>query len=79
MLDLIFSVRGIYISSNPNSLTKFTSSSRSIEFKDFPPWNMSQMITKTIPISTKIVISYAMKHDTRCEFDENSMETETTT
>ena len=79
MLDLIFSMRGIYVSSNPNSLTEFTSSSRSTEFKDFPPWNMSQMITKTIPISTKIVISYAMKRDTRCEFDENSMETETTT
>ena len=26
-----------------------------------PPWNISQMITKTIPISTRIVISYAMK------------------
>ena len=48
------------ISSNLNPLTKFTSS-RSTEFKDILPWNISQMITKTIPISTKIVISHAMK------------------
>ena len=59
--DLIFSMRDIYISSNLNPLTKFTSSSRSTEFKDILPWNISQMIMKTIPISTRIVISYAMK------------------
>ena len=59
-LDLIFSMRDIYINSNPNPLTKFTSS-RSTKFKDILPWNISQMITKTIPISTRIVISYAMK------------------
>ena len=29
--------------------------------KDILPWNISQMITKTVPISTRIVISYAMK------------------
>ena len=60
-LDLIFSMRDIYINSNLNLLTKFTSSSRSTKFKDILPWNISQMITKTIPISTRIVISYAMK------------------
>ena len=60
-LDLIFSMRDIYINSNLNALTKFTSSSRSTKFKDILPWNISQMITKTIPISTRIVISYAMK------------------
>ena len=36
------------------------------------------MITKTIPICTRIVISYAMKQASRCEFDGESMETETT-
>ena len=60
-LDLIFSMRDIYINSNLNPLTKFTSSSRSTKFKDILPWNISQMITKTIPISTRIVITYAMK------------------
>ena len=60
-LDLIFSMRDIYIDSNLNPLTKFTSSSRSTKFKDILPWNISQMITKTIPICTRIVISYAMK------------------
>ena len=57
--DLILMMRDIYINSNLNPLTKFTSSSRSTEFKDILPWNISQMITKTVPISTGIVISYA--------------------
>ena len=60
-LDLIFSMRDIYINSNLNPLTKFTSSNRSTEFKDIFPWNMSQMITKIIPISTRIVISNEVK------------------
>ena len=60
-LDLIFSMRDIYINSNLNPLTKFTSSSRSTELKDILPCNIPQMITKTIPISMSIVISYAMK------------------
>ena len=42
-LDLIITVRDI--NSNLNPLTKFTSSSRSIQFKDILPWNISQMIT----------------------------------
>ena len=53
--DLILMMRDIYINSNLNPLTKFTSSNRSTEFKDILPWNISQMITKTIPISTRIV------------------------
>ena len=60
-LDLILLVRDIYINSNMNSLTKFTYSSRSSEFKDILPRNISKMITKTVSISTRIVISYAMK------------------
>ena len=46
---------------NQNPLTKFTSSSRNSEFKDILPWNIFQMITKTVPISTRIFISNAMK------------------
>ena len=60
-LDLIFSMRDIYINSNPNPLTKFPSSSRSTKFKDILPSNISQMITKTIPINTGIVTTYVMK------------------
>ena len=60
-LDLIFSVRDIYINSNLNPLTKFTSSSRSTEFEDILIWNISQMIMKTDPISVRIVTINAMK------------------
>ena len=42
-LDLIFSMRDINIISSLNPLTKFTSSSRSTDFKDILPWNISQM------------------------------------
>ena len=59
-LDLILTMR-IYLNSKLNLLTKFTSNSRSTKFKDILPWNISQMIIKTIPISTRIVISYEMK------------------
>ena len=60
----------IYINSNLNPLTKFTSSTRSTEFEDIFPWNISQIIKKTIPISTRIVISYV--------FGGKSIETEAT-
>ena len=47
-LGLILKMRDIYINSNLNPLTKFTSRSRSTELKDVLPWNIFQ-ITKTIP------------------------------
>ena len=59
--DLILTMRDIYINSNLNPLTKFTSSSRSTELKDIFPWNISQMTTKTVSVSTKRVMSYMMK------------------
>ena len=37
----ILTMRDIYINSNPNPPAKFTSSSRSTEFKDILPWNIS--------------------------------------
>ena len=67
-----------YIHQFQPELTKFTSSSRSTEFKDALLWNISQMITKTIPISTRTVIRYAMKQNIHFELDKKSMETETT-
>ena len=60
-LDLIPSMRDIYINTNLNPLAKFMARSRSTEFKDTLTWSISQMITKTIPISMRIVISNAMK------------------
>ena len=60
-LDLILLMRDIYIISNLNPLTKFTSSRRNTEFKDILPWNISQVITKTDSISTKIVIRNVIK------------------
>ena len=66
----------IYINSNLNPFTEFTSSSRSTEFKDIFPWNISQMISKNVSISTRIVD--AIKQASRCEYDGKSMETETT-
>ena len=76
-LDLIFSMRGIYINSNLNPLAAFASSSRSTKAKDILPWNISQMIRKTVQIRTRIVLSYAMKRASRCEFDGKSKTTAT--
>ena len=59
--DLIVTMREIYIKINLNPLTNFNCSSRSIHFKDIFPWNISQIITKTTSICTRIVINYAMK------------------
>ena len=60
-LDLILPMRVIYINSNLNPLAKFFTSRRSFEFIDILLWNISQVVTKTIPISTRIVISNVMK------------------
>ena len=62
--DLTLVMRVIYINSNLSTLTKFTSSSRITDLKDILPWSISQMISKIIPISTRIVISYAVKWGT---------------
>ena len=78
-LDLVFSMKDIYIYSSLSLLTKFTSSSRSTEFKDIMPWNISQMITKTVPISTRIVTSNAMKRVIPLWIDGTSMKSEITT
>ena len=55
--DPILSMRNKYINSNLNPLTKFTNSSRSTKFKDI----LSLIISHKIPISTRTVMSYAMK------------------
>ena len=72
---MILLMRDVYINSNLNPLTKFTSSSRSTEFEDILIWDISQMTMKTVPISVRIVISNAMKQD----ISGKSMETKTTT
>ena len=60
-IDLILTLRHIYINPNLNLLTKFTRSGRSTEFKDILPRNISQLKTKTFSFSRRIVISYAIK------------------
>ena len=57
----IFTMKDIHINSNSNQFTKFTSSRRCTKFKDILTWNITQMIMKTVPISIRIAISYAMK------------------
>ena len=59
--DWGLTMRDIYINSNLNPLLKLTSSSSSTELKDILSWNISQMITKIIPISMGIATSYGMK------------------
>ena len=39
----------------------FSGSSISTKFKDILPWNISQMITKAVPINTRMIISCAME------------------
>ena len=75
-LDLIFSMRDIYINPNLNPLTKFTSSSRNTVFEDILPCNISRMIMMIAPISMRIVLSYVMKQGSRCEYDGKSILTE---
>ena len=57
---LILTMRNICVNSKLNPVQKVTSSRRT-KFKDILPWNISQIITKTIPISTRIVTRYMMK------------------
>ena len=66
--DLTFSMKDI--NSKLYLLTKITRS-RSAQFKGIFPWNISQMIAKTIPISAKIVISYTMKQHPNLSLTEN--------
>ena len=60
--DFILMMRDIYSNSNLNPLTNFTSSRRSTEFKDILPWNIFQMITKTIPINTRTKTGHETRH-----------------
>ena len=63
-LDLILAM--IIYSSIPTKThsKKVTSSNRSTEFEDILPWNISQMIPKIVPITTRMVISYEVKQGT---------------
>ena len=59
--DLILTMRDIHMNSKLNTHTKFTSSSKSTEFNNILPWNIYHMIRKSLPISTRTLINYAMK------------------
>ena len=60
-LDLMFAMRDIYTNFNLAPLLKLSSSSRIIKLKYNLQWNMSQLITKTVPIKTTIAISCVVK------------------
>ena len=77
--DLMLTIKDIYINTNLNPLTKFTSSSRSSEFRNILQWNISKMITKTVPISTRMVLTYVMKPSIPLWIWWKSVVTETTT
>ena len=51
----------IYQIYNLDPPTKFSGSSTAAKFKDILSWNNSQMFTKSVPISTRIITSCAMK------------------
>ena len=76
-LDLIFTIRDIHNNSYLKTLIKFTSSGRSTEFKNILPCNISQVTTRSVPISARIVISW--NRASRFELDGKPMKTETTT
>ena len=61
-LQFILTIRDIYINSNLKPLTKFISNKRRY-LKGIFPWNISQMITKTIRITIRIVMRYTIKQD----------------
>ena len=63
ILDLVLSMRDIYINANLNPHARFTASSTSTDFKDILPQNISQIIMTTILISIRIVIGNTMKWD----------------
>ena len=54
-LDLILTMGDIYMAQN------LLAAAEVLSFKDMFPRNVSQMITRTVPISMRIVKSYAMK------------------
>ena len=72
-------MRDIYINSNLDSLTKYSSSSRNIKFKAILTSKISEMIMNTIQISTRIDIAVPSKGASSAEFDRKKMETKTTT
>ena len=78
-LDLTLTMRDVNISTNVNPLTKLTSSISITEFNDILAWKISQINMKIIPISMRIVISYAIKQGIPFWVWQKLMETETTT
>ena len=74
----IFYEGDIHINSNLNPLTKFTSSSRSTKVKDILSRNISQMITKPIPIISPRTVKLCDETGHPLKNEGKSVETETT-
>ena len=60
-LDLISTISDIYIHLKLGPLAEFGINSRNTELKDILSWNISQMITKTVQITTRIAKCCPMK------------------
>ena len=76
ILDLIFMIRDMCINFILDPLTKFTSSSRGINFTDILPWNISLMITKIVSINRRIITICTIKRSIPFESEEKPMKTE---
>ena len=78
MFDLIIPMRDTFTNSNLGLLIKLRRRrrSRTNEFKDVLSWNISQMITMTILINTRIIKKQAKKGSIPLEFNGEPMETE---
>ena len=61
-LDLIFMMRDKSIPARTHP-QKFSTSSRNTKFNDILSWSITQMITKTIPVCMRILMSYTVKRD----------------
>ena len=76
-LDLILTIKNIYINSNLNRLTKFTSGST--EFKDILQWNISQRSQRLSKSTRQSSQAMRWNRASSFEFIGKSIETETLT
>ena len=68
-LDLVITMRDIYINSNLDPITKFSISSRNTKFTDTLQLNISQMIKKILSIIKRMAIKCVMKRGIPFDFE----------
>ena len=69
-------IRDMCINFILDPLTKFTSSSRGINFTDILPWNISLMITKIVSINRRIITICTIKKSNPSESKGKPIKTE---